>query len=200
MSKEQEEDLLKRSRIDLSAREELLKYNLWVVASIAKTFSKSGNLTLEDAISEGHLGLLRAIKNLEKFEGRSRFYSFVGASVKHDILTFIRINKKRRQSLNLGDLEELFEDKKTNVKRDAEEKEKIKKLEEAISRLDQESQIVIQKYFYEGLTMDEIAEGKYLTRQAKHKRSEGKRFGRPNVYRRIQRSLEKLKEEFIYAA
>ena len=65
LPREQQRTLLIRAKSgDIKARNTLVEHNLKLIVSIAKRYSNRG-LSLSDLISEGSMGLIKAIKNFD---------------------------------------------------------------------------------------------------------------------------------------
>ena len=99
LSRLKEKRLIKLSkRGDLKARNELLEANLKFVFDIAKKYSGRG-VSMGDLISEGNLGLMRAI---EKFDESNdvKFISYAVWWIRHSILNAIQ-KRKLNESVEL---------------------------------------------------------------------------------------------------
>ena len=115
LTREKEISLARRIRKgDHQARDEMIRSNLRLVVSIAKTYSRRG-LTLLDLIEEGNLGLLRAVERFDPAEG-CRFSTYaswwIRQAIKRSLISAVKpvdipaymvdmINKWRRAAARL---------------------------------------------------------------------------------------------------
>ncbi len=77
LSRKQEDSLARRARRgDAFAREKLIRANLRFVVSVAKSFQMLG-LPLEDLVSEGNIGLMKAMEHFDPGRG----YHFISYAV-----------------------------------------------------------------------------------------------------------------------
>jgi RNA polymerase primary sigma factor len=90
LTAEQEHDLaLRVERGDVQARDELARANLRLVVRIAREYAGRG-LPLEDLISEGNIGLMRAVEGFNAHAG-TRFSTYAAFWIKQSIR--IALNK-----------------------------------------------------------------------------------------------------------
>ena len=94
-----EEELQTFARIaagDDSAVEKIIKHNLLFVVSVAKKYQnvvQHGSLTLEDLISEGNVGLAKAVRRFDPSTG-NKFISYAVWWIKQTIIESINNNVK----------------------------------------------------------------------------------------------------------
>ncbi len=97
LSREEEIKTFKRVEIgDQEAINKICKHNLLFVVTVAKKYSAmigKSSITLEDLISEGNLGLLRAIKKFD-YRTKNKFISYAVWWIKQGILASIQDNVK----------------------------------------------------------------------------------------------------------
>ena len=102
LTKEQEHDLAVRVRQgDKVARETMIKSNLRLVVAIARSYQGS-QLTLNDLIQEGNMGLLRAVSNYDPDRG-VRFAGYAQYWIRRTISRAITQNHVIYLPANLGE-------------------------------------------------------------------------------------------------
>jgi RNA polymerase primary sigma factor len=77
---------------DEDARKKLVKHNLRFVISVAKQY-ETNNLTLEDLINEGNIGLIKASEKFDPTRG-FKFISYAVYWIRRNILAFIGDNNE----------------------------------------------------------------------------------------------------------
>ena len=156
--KEEKENFLKMKNGDKKAEEVLIRHNLRLVAHISKKY-KNSNIELDDLISIGSIGLMKAIKTFDYSKGNS-FSTYASRCIENEILMTFRSDKKNAQAVYLEDiisidkdgnnlsLIEVLCDKSAGVDTQIENKIIYKKVENIIlSKLDQrEKEIIIKRY------------------------------------------------------
>lgn len=195
LKKHEEERCFERIRSgDESAREELIVHNLRLVVYIAKKFENS-NVPLEDLISIGTVGLIKAVKTFRP-DKNIKLATYASRCVENEILMYLRkiSGIKGEISLDeplntdwdgnellLGDVLKTFDD---SVSADLETEDEIRVLTECISMLPEREREIIRLRFGLGggreYTQKEVAD----------------RFGISQSYiSRIEKKIiEKLKE------
>lgn len=103
LTKEEEADLLGRltSSGDMEARNKLIEHNLRLVAHIAKKY-QSGIWDLEDLISIGTIGLIKAI-NTFRPESGNRLVTYASKCIDNEILMHLRNEKKKNREVSLNE-------------------------------------------------------------------------------------------------
>lgn len=102
LSEEDERRYLEASRKgDLASRNALIEHNLRLVAHIVKKFDPSPQ-ELEDLISIGSIGLLKAINTYQDDKG-TRLATYASKCIENEILMYMRATKNDRQELHLYD-------------------------------------------------------------------------------------------------
>jgi len=143
---------------DSSAEEILIKHNLRLVAHIAKKY-KNSNIELEDLISIGSIGLMKAIKTFSYEKGNS-FSTYASRCIENEILMTFRTDKKNVNAVYLEDvisvdkdgnnlsLFEILQDGSEPIETQVENKIAYKKIEKVIlTKLsEREREIIIKRY------------------------------------------------------
>ena len=141
-----------------SAEEILIRHNLRLVAHIAKKY-KNSNIELEDLISIGSIGLMKAIKTFSYDKG-SNFSTYASRCIENEILMTFRSDKKNVGAVYLDDvisvdkdgnnlsLYEILKDNSEPIENQVENKIAYKKIEKVIlTKLnDREREIIIKRY------------------------------------------------------
>ncbi len=103
LSKEKEKELLVkyREKGDMQARSKLINHNLRLVSHIVKKYAGSVTIEVDDLISVGAIGLIKAIDsfNYEKGVGLATYAS---KCIDNEILMLIRVNKKHKDVVSLS--------------------------------------------------------------------------------------------------
>lgn len=89
-------DLLRAAQNgDISAEEELVKYNLRLVVFLARRYDNTP-LELEDLINIGAIGLIKAIRNYDESKN-IRFSTYAGKCIENEIRMNLRKEKKYKE-------------------------------------------------------------------------------------------------------
>lgn len=83
------------------ARNKLIEHNLRLVAHIVKKFDNTGE-DLEDLISIGTIGLIKAIESFSPDKG-TKLATFAARCIENEILMHLRSLKKSRKDVSLHD-------------------------------------------------------------------------------------------------
>ena len=86
---------------NMESRNVLIEHNLRLVAHIVKKFDNTGE-DLEDLISIGTIGLIKAIENFSPDKG-TKLATFASRCVENEILMHLRSLKKTRKDVSLHD-------------------------------------------------------------------------------------------------
>lgn len=86
---------------DAYSRNMLIEHNLRLVAHIVKKFDNTGE-DLEDLISIGTIGLIKAIENFQTGKG-TKLATFAARCIENEILMHLRSLKKTRKDVSLHD-------------------------------------------------------------------------------------------------
>lgn len=102
LSKEEETRLVLLSQDgDLTARNILIEHNLRLVVFLSKKYENTG-LELEDLVSIGTLGLIKAVKTY-RLDKNIKLATYASRCIDNEILMYLRKNKKRRSEISLED-------------------------------------------------------------------------------------------------
>ena len=102
LSKEEETRLVLLSQDgDLMARNKLIEHNLRLVVFLSKKYENAG-LELEDLVSIGTLGLIKAVKTY-RLDKNIKLATYASRCIENEILMDLRKNKKRRSEISLED-------------------------------------------------------------------------------------------------
>lgn len=85
---------------DETAKRLLIEHNLRLVAHIAKKYAHSG-VELEDMISIGSIGLMKAVQTFRPEAGKLTTYA--SRCIENEILMFLRSNRKNRNVVLMGE-------------------------------------------------------------------------------------------------
>ena len=100
LSQEEEKRCLERYKQgDLKAKEELILHNMRLVAHVAKKY-QSGEEELEDLISIGTIGLLKAVSTFD-FNYGNRFATYAIRCIENELLMHFRRTKKMKMEVSL---------------------------------------------------------------------------------------------------
>lgn len=99
----EEENALKRwQEGDLLARDILIEHNLRLVVYVAKKYDSVQNGSIEDLISIGTIGLVKAV-NTFKMDKNIKLATYASRCIENEILMFLRKNNKLRQEISLDE-------------------------------------------------------------------------------------------------
>ena len=102
LSKEEETRLVLLSQDgDLMSRNKLIEHNLRLVVFLSKKYENTG-LELEDLVSIGTLGLIKAVKTY-RLDKNIKLATYASRCIENEILMDLRKNKKRRSEISLED-------------------------------------------------------------------------------------------------
>ncbi|MGN0152426.1 MAG: RNA polymerase sporulation sigma factor SigK [Wujia sp.] len=111
LSQEEESRYLALAREgNLEARNTLVEYNLRLVAHIVKKY-QAGNRSMEDMISIGTIGLIKAINTYNESKG-SRLVTYASRCIENEIL--MRLRQERKESREISLYEPIGTDKEGN--------------------------------------------------------------------------------------
>jgi RNA polymerase sporulation-specific sigma factor len=98
---EEEKHLRLMAQGDQNSRNLLIEHNLRLVAHIVKKFDNTGE-DLEDLISIGTIGLIKAIESFSPNKG-TKLATFAARCIENEILMHLRSLKKTRKDVSLHD-------------------------------------------------------------------------------------------------
>ncbi|RIV18894.1 RNA polymerase sporulation sigma factor SigK [Alicyclobacillaceae bacterium I2511] len=102
LSAEAEAQCIERmAKGDVQARNQLIEHNLRLVAHLAKKF-ESPREELDDLISVGTIGLIKAVESYERTQG-TKLATFAARCIRNEILMYLRSNKKHRRPAFLSE-------------------------------------------------------------------------------------------------
>lgn len=111
LSQEEETHYLALAREgDLEARNILVEYNLRLVAHIVKKY-QTGNRSMEDMISIGTIGLIKAINTYNESKG-SRLVTYASRCIENELL--MRLRQERKEAREVSLYEPIGTDKEGN--------------------------------------------------------------------------------------
>ena len=100
LSQEEERDCLMRlKQNDQRAKEELILHNMRLVAHVAKKY-QSGEEDVEDLISIGTIGLLKAVSTFD-YDYGNRFATYAIRCIENELLMYFRKIKKTKAEVSL---------------------------------------------------------------------------------------------------
>lgn len=111
LSQEEETHYLALAREgDIEARNILVEYNLRLVAHIVKKY-QAGNRSMEDMISIGTIGLIKAINTYNESKG-SRLVTYASRCIENELL--MRLRQERKEAREVSLYEPIGTDKEGN--------------------------------------------------------------------------------------
>ena len=99
---EEKEALEKLGAGDNDARDLLIEHNLRLVVYVAKRYDTTQNGGIEDLISIGTIGLVKAI-NTFKPDKNIKLATYASRCIENEILMFLRKNNKLRHEISLDE-------------------------------------------------------------------------------------------------
>lgn len=102
LSKERERELLieYHEKGNKKARKILINHNLRLVSHIVKKYAGTVSIEVDDLISVGSIGLIKAIDSYN-YERGAGLATYASKCIDNEILMLIRVNKKHRDTLSL---------------------------------------------------------------------------------------------------
>ncbi|MBU5317110.1 RNA polymerase sporulation sigma factor SigE [Clostridium bornimense] len=99
LSKEEEEELIERLKAgEEDVRRILIERNLRLVVYIARKFENTG-LTIEDLISVGTIGLIKAVKTFDPTK-KIKLATYASRCIENEILMYLRRNSKLKSEIS----------------------------------------------------------------------------------------------------
>lgn len=100
--KEEEDALKKLQEGDEYARDLLIEHNLRLVVYVAKKYDSIPCVNIEDLISIGTIGLVKAV-NTFKMDKNIKLATYASRCIENEILMFLRKNNKVKQEISLDE-------------------------------------------------------------------------------------------------
>ncbi len=149
---------------DKKAREELIKHNLHIISKLVENkYDYYDNK--EELFAAGIIGLIRGIDTYKE-ENKSTFYNYIYNVTDSFVDTYLKKNKLKTENIyehcNDIDLLSNLEDDYCAKETDTLRKELIRHY---LLNLSDRRRLVLQYYFFEGLTLEDIASKLGITHQ-----------------------------------
>ena len=170
---EEKEALEKLAKGDNDARDLLIEHNLRLVVYVAKRYDTNQNGGIEDLISIGTIGLVKAV-NTFNMDKNIKLATYASRCIENEILMFLRKNNKLRQEISLDEplnvdydgnellLSDIIGTDKDIVQDEIEHNDQKEKFYHALHYLNpREQQILMMRYGligHEELTQKDVAE------------------------------------------
>lgn len=173
LDKEEESILLDRSNSgDLDARNKLIEHNLRLVVYVAKRF-ETNSFNLEDLISIGTLGLIKAISTFN-CDKNIKLATYASRCIENEILMFLRKKSKMKVEVSLDEplkmdcdgnellLSDVLGSDSNEISENLVIEEKKEALYKAIEDLRPREKIILKMRFglfdYEEMTQKDVAD------------------------------------------
>lgn len=172
LTAEEEAEALELAETDNEMRSKLIEHNLRLVVYIAKRFESTG-VCIEDLISIGTIGLIKAI-NTFKIDKNIKLATYAARCIENEILMYLRRTTNQRAECSLDEplsvdwdgnellVSDILGTDEDEVMRDLECEEEKRVLLDAVARLSEKEQLIINMRFglngYEGKTQKDVAD------------------------------------------
>ena len=177
---QQEKEIIEKAVSgDQKARDLLIEHNLRLVVYVAKRYDNSANCPLEDLISIGTIGLVKAI-NTFKADKNIKLATYASRCIENEILMHLRKNKKLNLEVSLNEvigvdrdgseivLEELIDNKEKPIIDQIYQKDNIDTFLNIFHILTPKEQDILSKRYglnnYDKMTQNEIAKEYHISR------------------------------------
>lgn len=170
---EEMKTLIELSNGSKQARDRLIEHNLRLVVYVAKKYDNANNGGIEDLISIGTIGLIKAV-NTFKLDKNIKLATYATRCIENEILMFLRKNNRIRLEISLDEplnvdydgnellLSDIIGTDKDIVNKEIEGNEQREQLYEAIEELNErERKILLMRYGLTGqneLTQKDVAD------------------------------------------
>ena len=156
-SEEETEILEKLANGDESVRQTLVERNLRLVVYIAKKFENTG-VGLEDLISIGTIGLIKAINSYDK-DKNIKLATYASRCIENEILMYLRRNSKIKAEVSIDEplnvdwdgnellLSDIIGTDEDIIYKDIETEVECKMLKRAINQLPERERIIVDLRF-----------------------------------------------------
>lgn len=171
--KDEETALRKLQQGDEEARDLLIEHNLRLVVYVAKKYDSVQNGSIEDLISIGTIGLVKAV-NTFNMDKNIKLATYASRCIENEILMFLRKNNKLRQEISLDEplnvdydgnellLSDIIGTDKDIVQDEIEHNDQKEKFYKALNHLNKrEQEILMMRYGligHEELTQKDVAD------------------------------------------
>ncbi|MBQ3064460.1 MAG: sigma-70 family RNA polymerase sigma factor [Clostridia bacterium] len=172
LTPEEESEALSRLPADEEARSRLIAHNLRLVVYVARRFESAG-VGLEDLVSIGTLGLIKAI-NTFCAEKNIKLATYASRCIENEILMYIRKRSARRGEISIDEplnvdwdgnellLSDVLGSEEDGVTFEIEKREERRALYEAVAALSPRERLIIElRYGFSGkgeMTQKEVAD------------------------------------------
>ena len=177
---QQEKEIIEKAVSgDQKARDLLIEHNLRLVVYVAKRYDNSANCPLEDLISIGTIGLVKAI-NTFKADKNIKLATYASRCIENEILMHLRKNKKLNLEVSLNEvigvdkdgsevvLEDLIDNKEKPILDQIYDADNLQKLIQCFDVLtSKEKDILTKRYGLNSskkMTQKEIAKEYHISR------------------------------------
>ena len=174
LSKEEELDLARRMNAgDMEARNKLIEHNLRLVVYVAKKYDGTTYGSIEDLISIGTIGLVKAIKTF-KPDKNIKLATYASRCIENEILMYLRKTNKLKLEVSLDEplnvdydgnellLSDIIGTDEDIISKEIEENEQKRAMYLALKELSKrEQEILILRYGLNGqdeLTQKDVAD------------------------------------------
>ena len=156
--KEEKEALLKLQNGDEKAKDLLIEHNLRLVVYVAKKYDSMQNGNIEDLISIGTIGLVKAV-NTFNMDKNIKLATYASRCIENEILMYLRRNSKTRMEVSIDEplnvdwdgnellLSDILGTDDDVISRKLEDEVEITLLGKAINKLSPREQTIIRLRF-----------------------------------------------------
>ena len=156
---QQEKEIIEKAVSgDQKARDLLIEHNLRLVVYVAKRYDNSANCPLEDLISIGTIGLVKAI-NTFKADKNIKLATYASRCIENEILMYLRRNSKTKMEVSIDEplnvdwdgnellLSDILGTEEDAVSKDMETEAERKVLHRAVNRLPGRERMIVKMRF-----------------------------------------------------
>lgn len=168
---EEKEALLKLQNGDEDAKDLLIEHNLRLVVYVAKKYDSMQNGNIEDLISIGTIGLVKAV-NTFNMDKNIKLATYASRCIENEILMYLRRNSKTKMEVSIDEplnvdwdgnellLSDILGTEEDTIYRDLEDEAERKILFRALNKLSGREKLIVRMRF--GL---DHPEGKEMTQK-----------------------------------
>lgn len=173
LDREEEARLIALSPTDERARQTLVEHNLRLVVFVVKRFEGAGGLGIEELISMGTVGLIKAINTFRQ-EKNIKLATYASRCIENEILMYLRKDHARRREISIDEplnvdfdgnellLLDILGSENDSVERKLEEEEERRAVRKKVDELGaREKEIIELRFGLRGgreLTQKEVAD------------------------------------------